>query len=280
MPSGPCYDVNENGAARMTILHIVQGDQHGDKRFLERAARERICAKIWTVPKKANVGDEVVIFIQGIGLFATAQINSEPLERVNWVNRYGAGLSRIRLIRTPVPLDDIKRRVRGLTWANYPRSITTPPLNICKRVQKLIEEFNTRPMEISESILAMLSLDELRRRALTRSKRTAPVAERTIVVRVRSAAVKAYILKRSCGRCEACRKKGPFLKDDGTYFIEPHHTRRVSDDGPDHPAHVIGLCPNCHRRAHHSADRETFNKLLIEKAAELEARSMRRQQRR
>lgn len=264
----------------MTVRHIVQGDCNGDKKFLELAARLGKRARIWTIPKTSNIGDEVAIFVPGIELFATAEVDSEPVKRENWANRYGGGLRRIRLISTPVPLDEIKRRVRGLTWANYPRSITTPSLRICARLQSLIDEFNTRPIEVAERVLAMISLEELRRRALIRSKRAAPVVERATLFRIRAAAVKAYVLKRSRGRCEHCGKKGPFLKDDGTYYIEPHHTRRLSDDGPDHPSHVIGLCPNCHRRAHHSADRETFNEMLIRRAADLEAHSLRLDKRR
>ena len=41
------------------------------------------------------------------------------------------------------------------------------------------------------------------------------------------------------------------------------HLRRVSDGGPDHPAHVIALCPNCHRRVHAGVDGHTYNTTLI-----------------
>jgi HNH endonuclease len=41
-------------------------------------------------------------------------------------------------------------------------------------------------------------------------------------------------------------------------YLEPHHLRRVSNGGPDHPAHVISLCPNCHRRVHAGADGQTI----------------------
>ena len=96
----------------MTRLHIVQGGiQNGDMQFLERAAEHGIEAKVWTIPKKSQVGDEVAIFIQGIGLFATAKVNTPPRKRPNWTNRYGGGLTGIRLIKTPIPLGEIKRRL-------------------------------------------------------------------------------------------------------------------------------------------------------------------------
>jgi len=41
--------------------------------------------------------------------------------------------------------------------------------------------------------------------------------------------------------------------------IEPHHIRRLTDGGPDHPRWIAGVCPNCHRRAHYSSDAEAYN---------------------
>lgn len=63
----------------------------------------------------------------------------------------------------------------------------------------------------------------------------------------------------------------PFRGADGRPFLETHHTRRVADGGPDHPAKVIGLCPNCHRRAHFAGDAKSFNASLMRKLPKLEA---------
>jgi 5-methylcytosine-specific restriction protein A len=79
----------------------------------------------------------------------------------------------------------------------------------------------------------------------------------------RSEAVRVYVLRRANGTCEGCGAPAPFVTADGRPYLEPHHTRRLSDGGPDHPAHVIALCPTCHRRAHHAADSQEFNKALI-----------------
>lgn len=67
------------------------------------------------------------------------------------------------------------------------------------------------------------------------------------------------------------RITAPFRKPDGHAYIEPHHTTRLADDGPDHPAKVIGLCPNCHRRAHYAEDAKVFNHSLKRKLSRLEA---------
>jgi hypothetical protein len=60
--------------------------------------------------------------------------------------------------------------------------------------------------------------------------------------------VKAYVLRRANGCCEACGEEAPFVRKDGTPYLEPHHTRRVADGGPDHPAWVAAICPTCHRQ--------------------------------
>jgi len=75
-------------------------------------------------------------------------------------------------------------------------------------------------------------------------------------------AVRAYALRRANGRCEGCDQLAPFKTPDGRPYLEPHHTRRISDGGPDHPRWVIAVCPTCHKRAHYADDAETFNESL------------------
>ena len=71
-----------------------------------------------------------------------------------------------------------------------------------------------------------------------------------------------YVLCRAQGSCELCGRQAPFLRPDGTPYFEPHHTRRLSDGGPDDPAHVAALCPNCHKEIHYGAHGEEENERL------------------
>lgn len=84
--------------------------------------------------------------------------------------------------------------------------------------------------------------------------------------------VKLYVLARADGNCEGCKSPAPFMRRDGSPYLEPHHLHRVSDGGPDHPAHVIALCPTCHRRVHHGADGHAYNSRLIVAMAAIEQR--------
>jgi 5-methylcytosine-specific restriction protein A len=75
----------------------------------------------------------------------------------------------------------------------------------------------------------------------------------------RGEAVQIYTLRRAEGTCEGCGEEAPFATTSGRAYLETHHIRRATDGGPDHPRWVIALCPNCHRRAHHSHDAGSFN---------------------
>lgn len=103
-----------------------------------------------------------------------------------------------------------------------------------------------------------LSLQELRAIATTGESSAASTKEKLINVKLRAEAVKRYALARASGVCEGCKDPAPFKTRQGP-FLEVHHVYRLSDGGPDHPANVIALCPNCHRRAHYSTDSEQFN---------------------
>lgn len=118
-----------------------------------------------------------------------------------------------------------------------------------------------------------LSLGELRRLAVAAPKSPRPPQESSNLANYRNAAVRAYVLRRADGCCEACGTPAPFETGLGRPYLEAHYIRRISDGGPDYPDWVIGLCPNCHRRAHYGAGKGAFNQVLrdlvLEKEGEL-----------
>lgn len=88
---------------------------------------------------------------------------------------------------------------------------------------------------------------------------------------VRSNDVRYYVLGRSRGKCESCREPAPFKRTDGSAYLEPHHTTRVSDGGLDHPRFVGAICPTCHREIHHGVDGGRRNAELTKYLAAIEA---------
>jgi 5-methylcytosine-specific restriction protein A len=117
------------------------------------------------------------------------------------------------------------------------------------------------------------TLDELRDAAYAAGSTQAPKSAATNTKRTwyeRSKAVKDYVLARAKSYCEACDTPAPFKKADQTPYLEPHHTHRLADDGPDHPAWVGAICPNCHRRIHSGEDGKAWNERLQKRLWEKE----------
>lgn len=114
------------------------------------------------------------------------------------------------------------------------------------------------------------SLGRLREMALAASTKTGDSRKTQATAHFRSEAVRVYVLKRAAGFCEGCGNQAPFATPKGAPYLEPHHIRRRADSGPDHPAWVIALCPNCHRRVHHGADGHDYNTFLAKQVKKIE----------
>jgi 5-methylcytosine-specific restriction protein A len=119
----------------------------------------------------------------------------------------------------------------------------------------------------AEPIRPNIPLDDLRRRAheAARSVARRSAGESRRSYYERSEAVRAYVLARAFGRCEACERPAPFQRPDGSPYLEPHHILRLSDGGPDDPRWVAAICPNCHREIHHGQNGNELNKQLAER---------------
>jgi 5-methylcytosine-specific restriction enzyme A len=117
-----------------------------------------------------------------------------------------------------------------------------------------------------------MTLEELRRRALKAASAAGehrPKDAKRLYYE-RSEAVRTYVLARAKGVCEACNKSAPFQRPDGAPYLEPHHIRRVSDGGPDHPRSVGAICPNCHREIHYGKHALQLNQRLQQYLEKLE----------
>ncbi|MFN3166141.1 MAG: HNH endonuclease [Phycisphaeraceae bacterium] len=82
---------------------------------------------------------------------------------------------------------------------------------------------------------------------------------------VRDPAVVAFVELRAGGVCELCGAPAPFNRPDGTPFLEVHHIRFLSEDGPDTVDNAAALCPNCHRACHHSDEQADLKAALADK---------------
>lgn len=78
---------------------------------------------------------------------------------------------------------------------------------------------------------------------------------------VRTSKIKKWILENAKGICEGCGQPAPF-EMDGRPYLEVHHVKHLVELGTDRRSNTVALCPNCHRRCHHSSDREVFTASL------------------
>lgn len=117
-----------------------------------------------------------------------------------------------------------------------------------------------------------MTLKEFRNRAIAASKfdgsQDSKMGSRTIYERSR--AVRDYVLRRAAGKCELCEQPAPFRRKGGLLYLEPHHTTRLSDGGPDHPKFVAALCPACHREVHYGEHAHEKNLALMDRLQVLE----------
>ena len=56
------------------------------------------------------------------------------------------------------------------------------------------------------------------------------------------------------GHCEPCKEPAPVKRVDGTAYLVPHHTTRVSESGHDHPKNVGTIDITCHREIHYEGE--------------------------
>ena len=106
--------------------------------------------------------------------------------------------------------------------------------------------------EFEEAVESAAKLpSSTRERILATESKTPVLTEVTTRVYKRSPYVVAEVLLRANGKCQNCKRDAPFLKEDGTPFLEVHHIEWLSKGGEDSVENAIALCPNCHRQAHY-----------------------------
>jgi 5-methylcytosine-specific restriction protein A len=98
----------------------------------------------------------------------------------------------------------------------------------------------------------------------TQSCRKQPGTRRTETTQYdRNPAIAEYAKRRSNGICQLCQQPAPFLRADGTPYLEAHHIIWLAKGGGDTNENTVALCPNCHRKMH-IVDDDSDKLLLLE----------------
>lgn len=135
-------------------------------------------------------------------------------------------------------------------------------------------ELNLKGFEDEDDEEASLgiSLEEERKFAYAAAEASTTSGKESVLRNVycRSKRIANYVLRRAGGKCESCEKPAPFVKKNGSPYLEPHHVNRVSDGGLDHPRYIGAICPDCHREIHHGLNGEVKNDALKRYVASIE----------
>jgi 5-methylcytosine-specific restriction protein A len=133
-----------------------------------------------------------------------------------------------------------------------------------KGVETVVQEF--RALEAagpavsfsSEVEIAFAATSEERAKKLALGNPIPATAIVKTIVFLRNPHVVAEALHRLDGHCGGCGNPAPFKRSDGSGYLEVHHRIPLSEGGPDTVENAVALCPNCHREAHHGANKERF----------------------
>ena len=150
----------------------------------------------------------------------------------------------------------------GRQWLKGLAPAKNVGIHIAATIEKIIGQLEGNVYAASAS--EHLNMTRFRGRSI--EKPTGSVSPSTFISAkksfVRDAQVKAWVLDRADGVCEACGLKAPFRDADDLPFLEVHHVVHLADKGKDTPQNAIAVCPNCHRRLHYSNDSLEYRESL------------------
>jgi 5-methylcytosine-specific restriction protein A len=141
---------------------------------------------------------------------------------------------------------------------------------VAAQIERLITELEGHPA-VPRAIEAIEVRKRIKRLPAAPPKGSVkPKASVTsVTIFARDPNVKAWVLARAKGKCEACRGPAPFVTADDLPFLEVHHVHQLADKGADLVTNAVALCPNCHRRLHYGKDAHEYRDKLFQLVPEL-----------
>lgn len=135
-----------------------------------------------------------------------------------------------------------RRHLKGL------KPLSHVGTNVARKLEDLISKYENRSIGNYASFNAQVKSNKPKKKP-SGSKNPNKHHNRTTQYE-RDPKVVAWVLNNSNYICECCSKDSPFVKNDGTKYMEVHHLRRLADGGSDTIENCVAICPNCHRELH------------------------------
>jgi len=140
----------------------------------------------------------------------------------------------------------------GRDWLKGLRPAKNVGTRVASEIEEIIKEIENQTLQ--EPVVFQAEVDKLlHKNSLDKPRSILKPKQYDITVTkfIRDPQIVAWVLTNAKGICECCNKEAPFVKDDGTPFLEVHHLRRLADGGSDSIDNAIAICPNCHRELHY-----------------------------
>lgn len=164
--------------------------------------------------------------------------------------------------------------LQGRHWVSGLKPARNVGTNVIQILEKLIAASEGQQFGLNAGFNA--AVDELLKKPPTSPPKGSkkPSSIQSFVTQfVRDPEVVSWVLAEAAGRCECCETPAPFVRDDGSPFLEVHHVQRLADGGEDTTNNAVAICPNCHRELHYGANKKALAKKLQEKIARLQVKS-------
>ena len=146
----------------------------------------------------------------------------------------------------------------GREWIKGLRPAKNVGSNVFKEIEEIINNLDNKFSKNASFQNQVDNLIKNKKRKEPKGSRTPKVYRSEVIQYIRDPAVTAWVLDLANGICESCKEPAPFIKPNGTKFLEVHHVKQLADGGSDTITNAVALCPNCHSELHYGVNK--FNK--------------------
>jgi 5-methylcytosine-specific restriction protein A len=160
--------------------------------------------------------------------------------------------------------------LQGRQWVSGLKPARNVGANVINVLERLIADVEGQTL--AESPGFDVEVAKLRKAHPTqppKGNKKPSVVQSDVTQHVRDPEVVAWVLQNANGVSECCSSPAPFVREDGSPFLEVHHVRRLADGGEDTVENAVAICPNCHRELHYGLNKRTLAEDLRRKVARL-----------
>jgi 5-methylcytosine-specific restriction protein A len=230
------------------------------------------------MPDSLWTREELAASVKAYLWIAEQQMHGRPVTKVEVYRSLRDGALRARTLKS------IERRMGNISKVmvdlGRPRARGFVPsanvgANVAGMIAEIIEEHDTPSPPDTQPTDDMAELQKrveqlLKGRLERPAGRSMPQrATRESESFFRDPVVKAWVLQEAAGTCEACLQPAPFTSKAGFPFLEVHHLRMLASGGSDTVENAVAVCPNCHRRLHHSGDSNLLRAAIYQRLSRL-----------